>query len=139
MNWSAKRSKYHNETVTVDGIRYDSKNEMLRHNFLKMMEQAGEISNLRYHVKYELIPAITEDVVVHLKTKDKIVTKTVQTAIFYECDFVYTISSNGEEVYEDFKGVETDVFKLKKKLFFWRYGKHIYTSRATNDMITTKK
>jgi hypothetical protein len=103
------------------------------------MEQAGEISNLRYHVNFELIPAITEDVVVHLKTKDKIVTKTIQTAIFYECDFVYTISSNGEEVYEDFKGVETDVFKLKKKLFFWRYGKHVYTSRATNDMITTKK
>ena len=125
------RSKYHNETVTVDGIRYDSKNEMLRHNFLKMMEQAGEISNLRYHVKYELIPAITEDVVVHLKTKDKIVTKTVQSARYYEADFVY-INKSGEEVVEDFKGQETELFKFKAALFRYKYGKNIRIVKLTN-------
>ena len=51
-----KKSKYKNEPVTVDGIRYDSKNESLRHGFLKMMERAGLIKDLKYHVNFELIP-----------------------------------------------------------------------------------
>ena len=89
------KSKYHNEVVVVEGITFDSKGEYRRWCFLKLMEQAGEIHNLRYHVKYELIPAITEDVVVHLKTKDKIVTKTVQSARYYEADFVYIKAQTG--------------------------------------------
>lgn len=129
--YNKPKSKYHNEVVVVDGMRYDSRNEMLRHNFLKLMEQAGEISNLRYHVKYELIPAITEDVVVHLKTKDKIVTKTVQTARYYEADFVYT-NKSGEEVVEDFKGQETELFKFKAALFRYKYGKDIKIVKLTN-------
>ena len=131
MNWSSKRSKYHNEIVEVDGIRYDSKYEALRHNFLKLMEKAGEISNLRYHVKFELIPAITKEEIVHLKTKDKIVTKTVQTARYYEADFVY-INKNGEEVVEDFKGQETELFKFKAALFRYKYGKCIRIVKLTN-------
>ena len=60
--YNKPKSKYHNEIVEVDGIRYDSKHESLRHNFLKLMEQAGEISNLRYHVKYTLFPKGTIDI-----------------------------------------------------------------------------
>lgn len=132
-HWYGKsKNKYHNETVEVDGLRYDSKNEMLRHNFLKMMERAGEISNLRYHVKYELIPAITEEVVVHLKTKDKIVTKTAQTARYYEADFVYIVNNTGEEIVEDFKGQETDLFKFKAALFRYKYGKQIKIVKLVN-------
>lgn len=134
-HWYNKpKSKYHNEIIEVDGIRYDSKHEALRHNFLKLMEQAGEISNLRYHVNYELIPAITEDVVVHLKTKDKIVTKTVQTARYYEADFVYT-NKNGEEIVEDFKGKETDLFKFKAALFRYKYGKNIKIVKLVNQSV----
>ena len=127
------RSKYHNETVTVDGVTFDSKGEFLRWNFLKLMEQAGEISDLRYHVKYELIPAITEEVVVHLKTKDKTVTKTVQSARYYEADFVYT-NKKGEEIVEDFKGQETDLFKFKAALFFYKYGKQITIVKQINQV-----
>lgn len=135
-HWYNKpKSKYHNEIVEVDGIRYDSKHEALRHNFLKMMEQAGEISNLRYHVKYELIPAITEDVVVHLKTKDKVVKKTIQTARYYEADFVY-INKKGEEVVEDFKGQETELFKFKAALFRYKYGKDIKIVKLTNQSVS---
>lgn len=134
-HWYNKpKSKYHNEVVVVDGTRYDSKREALRHNFLKMMEAAGEISNLRYHVNYELIPAITEDVVVHLKTKDKIVTKTIQSARYYEADFVY-VNKNGEEVVEDFKGQETDLFKFKAALFRYKYRKQIKIVKRTNEAV----
>ena len=133
-HWNTKpKSKYHNEPVTIDGVRYDSKGEYLRWNFLKLMELAGQISNLRYHVKYELIPAITEEVVVHLKTKDKVVTKTVQAAQYYEADFVYTVTKTGEEVVEDFKGFETDLFRFKAALFFYIYKKQIRIVKHVNE------
>lgn len=137
MTWKNfnKKSKFHNEPVTVDGIRYDSKNEMLRHNFLKMMERADEISDLRYHVKFELIPQITKEEIVHLKTKDKVVTKVVQSARYYEADFVY-INKKGEEIVEDFKGQETDLFKFKAALFFYKYGKRIKTVKQINEPIS---
>lgn len=126
-----KQSKYHNQPITVDGIRFDGKNEMRRWNFLKLMEQAGEITNLRYHVKYELIPAIVIDDVVYLKTKAKAIKRTIQTARYYEADFVY-INKNGEEIVEDFKGQETDLFKFKAALFRYKYGKPIKIVRLTN-------
>lgn len=134
MTWSAKRSKYHNETVDVDGIRYDSRGEYQRHCFLKLMEKAGEITNLRYHVKYELIPAIVIDDVVYLKTKAKAIKRTIQTARYYEADFVY-INKNGEEIVEDFKGQETDLFKFKAALFRYKYGKPIKIVRLTNEAV----
>ncbi|MBQ2183869.1 MAG: DUF1064 domain-containing protein [Lachnospiraceae bacterium] len=135
MSWNnyGKKNKYGNNPVTVDGIRYDSSNEARRHAFLKIMEQAGNISNLRYHVNFELIPAITKEEVVHLKTKDKIVTKTVQTARYYEADFVYTVTKTGEEVVEDFKGQETDLFKFKAALFFYIYKKPIRIVKQVNE------
>ena len=133
-HWNTKpKSKYHNEPVTIDGVRYDSKGEYLSWNFLKLMELAGQISNLRYHVKYELIPAITKEVVVHLKTKDKVVTKTVQAAQYYEADFVYTVTKTGEEVVEDFKGFETDLFRFKAALFFYIYKKQIRIVKHVNE------
>ena len=125
--------KYHNEPVTVDGVRYDGKNEYRRHCFLRILEQSGDIQNLRYHVKYELIPAITKDEVVHLKTKDKTITKTVQSARYYEADFVYTVTKTGEEVVEDFKGQETDLFNFKAALFFYIYKKPIRIVKHVNE------
>ena len=133
MSWKQSKSKFHNEPVTVDGVRYDSKGEHQRFCFLRMLEQAGEISNLRYHVNYELIPAIKEEVVEHLKTKDKIVTKTVQSARYYEADFVYVVNKTGEEVVEDFKGQETDLFKFKAALFFYIYKKQIRIVKYVNE------
>ena len=134
--WFQKKSKFHNEPVTVDGIRFDSKNEARRHAFLKLMEKAGEISNLRYHVKFELIPQITREEIVHLKTKDKVVTRVEQQARHYEADFVYTIVSTGEEVVEDFKGEETDLFRFKAALFFYLYKKRIKIVKHINEPIS---
>ena len=134
MTWKNfnKKSKFNNEPVTVDGIRYDSHNEARRHAFLKLMEKAGEISNLRYHVNFELIPQITKEEIVHLKTKDKVITKVVQSARYYEADFVY-INKKGEEIVEDFKGQETDLFRFKAALFFYIYKKPIRIVKLVNE------
>lgn len=131
--WYPKKSKYGNEPVTIDGVRYDGKNEYRRWCFLQMIEKAGEISNLRYHVKFELIPQITKEEIVHLKTKDKVVTKVAQSARYYEADFVYT-NKKGEEIVEDFKGKETDLFKFKAALFFYKYGKQITIVKQINQV-----
>ena len=130
-----KESKYHNEPITVDGVKYDGRNEFRRHCFLKLMERAGEIKDLQYHKKFELIPQITREEVIHLKTKDKVVTRVEQSARYYEADFVYTVVATGEEVVEDFKGAETDLFKFKADLFFYLYKKHIKIVKHINEPI----
>ena len=113
------RNKFGNKRVTVDGIRFDSKKEAKFYLFLREAEKKGEISDLRLQVPYELIPAIYEDQVIHLKTKDKVVTKCVQKAVYYVADFVYTETATGEEHVIDVKGGKATItkeFLLKKKM-----------------------
>ena len=129
------RNKYGNHQVTVDGIKYDSEDESRRHAFLKLLEKAGDISNLRYHVRFELIPQITREEIVHLKTKDKVVTRVEQTARYYEADFVYIVNKTGEEIVEDFKGFETELFRFKAALFFYLYKKKIKIVKYINEPI----
>lgn len=101
-------SKYRNEKTEVDGIVFDSRKEAKRYRELKLLEKAGEITDLRLQVKYELVPAIYEYGVC------------VQRTVNYVADFVY--KENGEEIVEDVKGMKTEVYRIKKKLMRWRYG-----------------
>ena len=91
-----RRSKYGAIRVEYDGHKFDSKLEAARYKQLKLMEKAGQLTNL------ELQPKFPCEV-----NGKKICT--------YISDFRYTLK-NGKEVVEDVKGVETAVFKLKKKL-----------------------
>ena len=104
MRW-LKENKYHNRKVTVDGITFDSVKEASRWQELKLLEKAGEITGLVRQVKIELIP----------KTK-------LYRACYYIPDFAYFDKRSGKTVYEDTKGMKTDVYKLKKKLLYWRHG-----------------
>lgn len=118
------RNKFGNHKVTIDGIRFDSRKEARFYLFLKEAEKKGEISDLRLQVPYELIPAIYEDQVIHLKTKDKTVTKCVQKAVHYVADFVYIETLSGKEYVVDVKGGDatmTREFILKKKLMKYRH------------------
>ena len=121
-----KGERYKHKTIVVDGIKFDSQKEYNRFLFLKKAEEQGKISDLRTHVKYVLIPSVTEEYVVHLKTKDKIQTRTLQLAITWTADFVYI--KDGEEIVEDVKprkDLLSDRFVIKEKLFFWKYRKRI--------------
>ena len=109
-------SKYRNNKTEVDGMVFDSRKEAYYYKKLKLMLLAGEISNLRTQVTYELVPAIWRDEVKHLKTKDKIVKKLVQRAINYIADFVYTSTATGEECVIDCKGFRTKEYLIKKKM-----------------------
>lgn len=104
------RSKYHAKKTTVDGITFDSRREADRYLVLKSMEEGGGIENLRRQVRYELVPAFDVD-------------GRHYRPVYYVADFVYM--ENGKEVVEDVKGMRTDVYRLKAKLFAYRYGMSI--------------
>lgn len=104
------RSKYRAKKTCVDGITFDSCKEADRYLVLKGMEEDGSIEDLRRQVRYELIPAFDVDGK-HCRP------------VYYVADFVYR--EDGREVVEDVKGVRTDVYRLKSKLFARRYGMSI--------------
>lgn len=120
-----KGKKYNNTKVEYDGIKFDSKKEMQRYIVLKDAENSGVISNLELQVKYELIPAVREEYIEHLKTKDKVKTRTLQLPITYTCDFQYL--KDGVLIVEDVKASPNMAsidksFILKEKLFRWKFG-----------------
>ena len=100
-------TKYHATPAVVDGLRFDSQAEGRRYTALKILAASGEISDLEIHPKYELQPGFTDN------------TGKRQRAIVYEADFAYT--ENGVQIVEDVKGFQTPVWKLKQKLFLYRY------------------
>lgn len=103
--------KYHNIKISVDGIKFDSKLEAERYAQLKILERAGVIRDLELQPEYELIPSF--------KKNGKTWRKTV-----YKADFRYILCEDDKTIIEDVKGsisVITDVFRLKQKLFEYRY------------------
>ncbi len=114
-----KGRKYNNTKVEYDGIKFDSKKEMQRYIVLKDAENSGVISNLELQVKYELIPAVREEYIEHLKTKDKVKTRILQLPITYTCDFQYL--KDGVLIVEDVKASPKMLpkeFVLKEKMMF---------------------
>lgn len=87
-------NKFRNKRMKVDGVSYDSKKEYERHCFLKILEKSKEISNLRFH-------------------QDKIVLIENPKTIYIP-DFCY--DEKGKHIVEDFKGMQTKEFILKKKM-----------------------
>ena len=95
--------KYRNEPTVVDNISFASKLEAKRYKELKLSQQMCYIGNLECHPVYRYESERTGKVLFR-----------------YAADFRYT---NGEfTVVEDCKGVETQIFKLKKKLIEDRFG-----------------
>ena len=110
-----RKAKYGNKKAKANGRVFDSRTERGRYYTLQTLEKAGEISDLRMQVPFEIIPAIYETVEVQLKTKTKQVQKLVQRASHYVADFVYK-DKDGNMVVEDSKGFRIPEYLLKKKM-----------------------
>jgi hypothetical protein len=97
-------NKFHARPVTDAGIRFDSLAEHRRWCELRLLEQAGEIRDLRVHPRYELLPK-----------------EGGERAVHYTPDFDYL--EGGKRVAEDVKGgpTATPVFRLKATMFRRRY------------------
>ena len=108
------RSKYGNIRTTIDNVSFASKREAKRYQELKLLLRAKQISQLELQPRFELQPSFTDgDGVKHRK-------------IEYVADFAYR--ERGQHIAEDVKGKQTDVYRLKKKLFLYKFGR-LYTFR----------
>ena len=116
--------KYHNKKTVADGIKFDSRLEAERYAQLKLMERAGAIRDLELQPEYELIPSFKKD------------GKTWRRTV-YKADFRYILAEGDRIIIEDVKGstaVITDVFRLKQKLFEYRYPELTIKIVARRDM-----
>lgn len=105
----SNRNKYNAKKTEIDGIVFDSKAEAKRYAELKLLERAGEITHLQLQPKFELQPKFKKD------------GKTYR-AITYTADFIYCDTLNGgQAVVEDVKGVRTQQFELRRKLFEYKH------------------
>lgn len=101
-------SKYRAKKTVVDGIKFDSKREAERYCELKLLEKAKEIRNLVLQPRFLLQDEFFD--------KNEIKHKKIE----YVADFMY-IDKCGKTIVEDVKGVLTDVYKIKKKMFLKKY------------------
>lgn len=99
---AVKTNKYHAVKETVGKLKFDSKKERQRFEELNMLEQAGEIRNLKLQHEFLLQGAFTDT------------TGERTRSIKYIADFTYW--KDNTFVIEDVKGMKTDVYKLKRKM-----------------------
>ena len=103
------KSKYGALKAEVNGSIFDSIMEAKFYVYLLHLQHNGEIQGFDCQVKYELQP----------KYRSKHTGKIVRP-IYYIPDFVIT-KNDGSITAVDGKGQETDVFKLKQKMFEYKY------------------
>ena len=115
MRWltlpNQKQSKYKNKKVKVNGKIFDSKKEAKRYCELIKLEQAGLIKDLETQKKFLLLDTFKKN-------------GTTYKQISYYADFVYFDVYSKKTIVEDVKAskyFKTDVYKLKKKLFEYKY------------------
>lgn len=116
--------KYHNTKTVVDGIKFDSKLEAERYLQLKEWEKAGRITGLELQPCFELVPAFEKDGKKWRK-------------MTYIADFQYFSCAEGKCIVEDVKGsisVITDVFRLKQKLFEYKYPEYTISIVTSKDV-----
>jgi hypothetical protein len=118
------KSKYGAEKITVDGQSFASKKEARRFTQLRLLERAGEISDLKTQVKFVLIPAQRDPDTVGARGGVK-KGKLIERECAYIADFVYK-DNQGETVVEDVKGYKGggayELFKIKRKLMLYVHG-----------------
>lgn len=102
-----RKNKYNNQKTIVDGIEFDSKKEADYYIYLKLLKKAGEIRDIGLQQRFVLQPGFEKNGVKY-------------QPITYIADFVITNNDGTTEVV-DVKGVETQVFKIKQKLFEYMY------------------
>lgn len=92
------RNKYGAKKTVLDGIRFDSKAEANFYATLKLREKAGEVSGVELQRPFALIGPDGEVITT------------------YRSDFAFWDHIEDRFRVVDVKGVETDVFKLKRKM-----------------------
>lgn len=112
MKWYQKPSKYKNIKTVVDGYTFDSGKEANRYIQLKLLQRAGEITDLVLQPKFWLS---INDRPILLKSKGF---PNGRRATF-KPDFQYMRGKDGKTVVEDVKSpaTRTEAYVLRKGIF----------------------
>lgn len=103
-----KKPKFGNRKTEIDGITFDSAKEARRYGYLRMLEKAGNITELRLQVPFVLVRAAK----VHGRNR---------CARKYIADFVY-LDQEGKCHVEDAKGAKTDLYLWKRHMMVTEHG-----------------
>lgn len=102
-------SKYGSKKVTIDGITFDSKAEGRYYEHLQKLKKSGLIEDFQMQKPFTLL-----DRFAHPQTGR------IVRAITYKADFEVLYTDGRTEVV-DIKGFLTPEFKIKAKIFMFRY------------------
>lgn len=102
-----KKNKYGNKKTVVNGIKFDSLAESRYHLILLDKKKKGEILDFELQPVFELQPTFKKN-------------GETFRAIKYKADFK-VIHNDGRIQIIDVKGMETSVFKMKRKMFEYKY------------------
>lgn len=113
--------------VIVDNILFDSLTEKNYYLYLKTLKRKGQVIDIQCHPTFTLQEKyiIVEEKVVMVNDPNFEKLKKIHKAktfleITYSPDFIVTYSDGHIEAI-DVKGMETDVFKIKHKMFNYKY------------------
>lgn len=106
-----KRNKYGAKRTVVDGILFDSKAEASYYSMLKMREKGGDVSAVELQRPFSL-----------LGPKGELICT-------YKADFCFWDHKADKFRVVDVKGVETSVFKLKRKMMKILLGIEVETTK----------
>ena len=125
--WRRNGTKYNAHKVTIDGITFDSKHEAERYCQLKLLQRAGQISNLELQKEFILIPAQYKSEERYGKNGKRLKDKQilVERKVSYFADFTYVEVESGQMIVEDAKSEITRTDKtyiLKRKMLRHFYG-----------------
>ena len=104
-----RKNKYNARQTTVDGVTFDSAKEARRWQELRLLERAGAITGLQRQFAVTLAPSV----LLKGETRRKPALKAV-------IDFAYEV--DGVAVFEDSKGFENDVSRMKRHLLKANHG-----------------
>ena len=105
--YNGMKRKYNNRKIEIDGYTFDSRLEADFYLRLKPLVKSGKIKELKIHPRYLLQEGFTKN------------GKHYQP-IYYIADFE-VLYDDGVTVIYDTKGMRTEVYKIKKKLFEYKY------------------
>jgi len=105
-------SKYYNRKTIVDDITFASAREAKRYAELKLLVRGGVIKDLTLQPRFTLQESFKD---ARGETHRK---------IEYVADFSYV--EDGKVIVEDVKGMKTDLFKLKLKLFLYKFRDFVF-------------
>ena len=114
-------NKYHATKINSADGKFDSALEYKRWVYLKCLETEGTIKNLVRQVPYTLIPTLYKD------------GKVLYRECKYVSDFEYDMTSTGEHIVEDVKGIILPIFKIKQKLMYDKFGVEVRVVKSRGE------